>query len=530
MSADRKLQVRGHGRRARIRFDITGGTHVPPAKSICPRPSTVAPRPSGAALPFVLILLALNVIVIVAMLAYATTEYQASRNSVQAESARALAQSGIDLAAGLISANSTNNAFVTYQRVTNVDGAWRLETKIANVAPTNADQPWKTAVTNPAVLHSGFAGGTNGFDLNYASGTNDTAGFIAPRTNLAGWTNLSANMFRMDWVYVYKGGASDPNNLVGRIAYWVDDESSKLNINYSGITNFYNTTDYSWSAGYSQFTIEHAGLPKQQNMFGEKWPIQMEFGGVGGISTTNAYYIIDRRGVAKTNSFIPYPSVLAARIGTLNKPGGTALTNVAQQAAFGFSATVYSKEDERSYSTGVKRYNLLNVYAGAPAPATIAALQSAITQDNSTFALKYDLPAYTAGLYSRVQPPVRSPNILPSTTFGATNFYARGMPLLNEISIKAVITNTNGTNAGTLVTDVEVIVLSKSASGSDDRISWGPSIANSSKFTTAILFSPNAMFGLAISNQTNQALTSAWFSTNGNIGPRTRTLITRFSG
>ena len=68
----------------------------------------------AAALPFVLLLVALNMIVLVALMIYATTELQASRNSGQTEVARALAQSGIDLAAGLISANSTNNGFVTY--------------------------------------------------------------------------------------------------------------------------------------------------------------------------------------------------------------------------------------------------------------------------------------------------------------------------------------------------------------------------------------------------------------------------------
>jgi len=412
----------------------------------------------AAALPFVLLLVALNVIVVVALLVYATTELQASRNSGQAEVARALAQSGIDIAAGLIAANSTNNGFVSYQRVTNVGGSWRLETKIGNVT-NDPSTPWKTAVvtnTNdprrPSVLHSGFLSGTDGVDLNFPVKDPDTnaphAGFIAPRSNSTNWTNLSTNMFRMDWIYVYRSGSTNP---VGRIAYWVDDESSKLNINYSGITNFYSTNNYTWGQGFSQFSIKHTAVPSipvQQNMLGEKWPIQMEFGGIGGISSTNAFFIINSRGVAKTNNFNPYPSVLAARIGTINKPGGIAITDISQQASFGFSATVYSKEEERSYATGKKRFDLFNVYAGANVATSIADLQNAIVADNPRFSDKYDLPTFAAGLYSRIQPPA-SGN-LPTTTYGTSKLYARGMPLVNEFSIKGTIANTNGTKAASI--------------------------------------------------------------------------------
>jgi len=474
----------------------------------------------AAALPFVLLLVALNVTVIVALLIYATTELQASRNSVHTESARALAQSGIDLAASLVAANSTNNGFVTYQRVTNVGGTWRLETKIANVTAPDPTRPWKTVATNPALLHSGFATGTNGVDLNFAVAGDSSAGFIAPRVNLNGWTNLSTNMFRMEWILVYKGDTNNPQNLVGRIAYWVDDETSKLNVNYSGITNFYNTNDYSWSAGYSQFSIEHAGLPKQQNMYGEKWPIQMEFGGVGGISTTNAYQIISSRGVPRTAGFKPYPSVLGARIGTINRPGGMAITNLSQQSAFGFSATTYSREEERSYSSGQKRYDLLNIYNSAPDALTLAGFQSAITNNSqlASFASKYDLPSFAAALYSRVQTPGGSGGTIPANRFGPTSIYHGGLPILNEVSIKSIITNSGGTNSGTLITDLELIVMSKSAA-TGNQYSWATSIGNSSAYRAEISFSPSVIFGLPIASQTNSPGSTSWFSTNANPGP-----------
>ena len=487
----------------------------------------------AAALPFVLLLVALNVIVVVALLVYATTELQASRNSGQAEVARAIAQSGIDIAAGLIAANSTNNGFVSYQRVTYAPGDPnpRLETKIGNVT-NDPSTPWKTAVvtnTNdprrPSVLHSGFAAGTDGVDLNFAVRGDPSSGFIAPRTNLSGWTNLSTNMFRMDWIYVYKGPTNDPKNLVGRVAYWVDDESSKLNVNYSGITNFYSTNNYTWGAGYSQFSIVHGSL-SQANMLGEKWPIQMEFGGIGGISSTNAFYIIDSRGVAKTNNFTPYPSVLGARIGTIGKPGGLALTNLLQQAAFGFSATVYSKEEERSYSAGQKRYDLLNLYAGAPEAATVAAFQAAITSNPScaSFASKYDLPSFAEAIYARVQSPGGGASTAPANTNGSALLYNRGLPRLNEVSIKVMVANENGTNTANVTTDLSFIILSKSTPPAD-QYSWITFVGNSPAYTNAISFSPNVIFGLPIANQSITPSPGAWYSTTSNLGPTNSTFF-----
>ena len=484
----------------------------------------------AAALPFVLLLVALNVIVVVALLIYATTELQASRNSGQTEVARALAQSGIDIAAGLIAANSTNNGFVTYQRVTNVGGDWRLETKIGNVAAPDSSKPWKTAVINPAVLHSGFLSGTSGVDLNFAVRGDPTSGFIAPRTNPTGWTNLSTNMFRMDWIYIYKGNTNNPQNLIGRVAYWVDDESSKLNINYSGITNFYSTNNYIWGQGYSQFTIAHAGLPSQGNMAGEKWPIQMEFGGIGGISSTNAFYIIDSRGIPKSATFKPYPSVLGARVGTINKPGGLAITNLGQQAALGFSATVYSKEEERSYSSGQKRYDLLNINSSVPAASaasTISAVQAAITGNPScaAFASKYDLPSFATALFSRVQYPGLPATTTPAASFGASKLYNRGLPLLNEVSIKAIVTNAGGTNSGSVATDIGVIVLSKSDPAATAQYTWASAITRAQAYTAEVSFSPNVIFGLPVANQTNPALSNSWYPTNSNPGPTNSTFV-----
>jgi hypothetical protein len=499
----------------------------------------------GAALPFVLLIVALNVTVIVAMLIYATTELQASKNAAQSEAARSLAQSGLDLAAGLIAANSTNNGFVSYQRVTNVGGDWRLETKIANVTAPDAAKPWKTTAATPAVLHSGFTAGTDSVDLNYAADADGNAGFIAPRMNaipagssVSPWTNLSANMFRMDWIYVYKGDTNQPTNLIGRVAYWVDDESSKLNINYSGKAiqySFYNTFfDYDQDAGkWTDFRIYRPYFPAtlvEKNFSGKKWPYFVEFGGVAGLTRTNAFTIITNRGEPKSNGYAPYPSVLAVRIAT-----NTVITNLLQQSELGFTATIYSKEGERSYATGRKRYDLLNLYPGAPEAATLTGFQAEIVANYPEFTNKYNLPDFASAAYSAVQEPgySKSTTLSPQSgkTYGSASRYTRGLPLINELSVQASVHNDGGTtNVIDVKSEIELILLGQSTRDTtksrQEPDSWAYPITNKAAYVANLSFLPaNTTFGSPLTNVSiSAAASSSWFKpnliTNNDFGPR----------
>ncbi|MEI6035822.1 MAG: hypothetical protein WCS65_16270 [Verrucomicrobiae bacterium] len=490
---------------------------------------------NAAALPFVLLLVALNVIVVVALLVYATTELQASRNSGQTEMARGFAQSGIDLAAGLVAANSTNNGFVTYQRVvSNVAGDTnpRLETKIANVAPPDPAKPWARSAVNPAVLHSGFASGTSGVDLNFAVKNDPTAGFIAPRTNLAGWTNLSSNMFRMDWIYIYRNGSINP---VGRVAYWTDDESSKLSLNHSGNKDAY---DAAWkvatssSQDWSTFSISRSNkslwYPNFPAANSSAW---IQLGGIAGISANEAIRILQFRGDAlmstntNANATTNFPSVLAVRIAT-----NTVAATLARQAELGFTATVYSTEPERSYATGRQRYDLLEVLPEPDSAATrtnyrkstISNIKSAITNNYPQFLNKYDIDEYALALYSAVQYPgyfdfstltdipLNQPTRNFSTNSANTNrFYTRGLPLLNELSIKAVVTKTNDTNNNITVTyDAELIALSQTEGPpnfmgqyeNNLRRYWENSIGLPDLFAIDLTFPANTSFGTPLTN------------------------------
>ena len=504
-------------------------------------------RLSGAALPFVLIVLALNVVVIVAMLAYATTEYQASRNSVQAETARALAQSGIDLAAGIISANSTNNAFVTYQRViSNSTTDFRLETKIGNVVAPDTNQPWRKAVNNPVVLHSGFATGTDGFDLNYAADASGQAGYIAPRTNVSGWTNLSSNMFLMDWIYVFKTNANGSSNVVGRIAYWVDDESTKLNVNYSGLEQSYGNykqndykADIILPSMIRNFTngMTAPGDPRM----GRTYPLDMELGGIAGLSTTNAYTIITNRGpsisnnpAAVPNPFKPYPSVLGVRLATIPPAtGGVAITNVSQQAQLGFTATIYSKEDERTYARGSLRYDLLR-YPRHQEPNQRdqndgkPLFTSTILANYPGFASKYDIPAFAMAAFGVTAYPQFSSPVTsfqhPSMNYDASvsSPYSRGMPLLNEVSFTAVNSNVAGTNITQIDIGVEFIVLQRSEQGSDYGRRWSTAIDIPNNLSvdvelpgaaTPLVYAvPTTSWAFTPANNSTNNATNTWFT------------------
>ncbi len=486
--------------------------------------STLDPRLLGAALPFVLILVALNVIVIVAMLAYATTEYQASRNSVQAETARALAQSGIDLAAGLISANSTNNAFVTYQRVPqDSDNNYRLETKIANVVATN--QPWQTKAVNPVILHSGFATGTNGFDLNYAADSTGQAGYIAPRTNGGGWTNLSTNMFRMDWIYVFKTNAGGSSNVVGRIAYWVDDESSKLNVNYSGNVMAYGGAEqqalYGEDVGkWTSFSIQRPNLPpsapRQQNFLGRKWPIFMELGGVAGMTTNEAIIILRHRSDPTTNTFNPFPSVLGLRIAT-----NTVATDLQKQSSLAFTATIYSKEEERTYATGIKRFDLLNMYVNAPSSVTND-FYTNIVLNYPQFDQKYDLRDYSSAAYHQVQwPGYVSGNSSNTPTLGFDQLapYTRGLPLMDEFDLKAIFTRDGDTNVLDMSATIDLMLLSASVATTNNSPgrtlpprAWAWIVREAGRFNAEVSFEPSELFGITIPTLTSTGVSSNWFT------------------
>jgi hypothetical protein len=481
---------------------------------------------SGMALPITMLLVAFNVIVLVALLTYATTEMNASRNAAGSSTSRVMALNGIELAGALIAANSTNNAYVSYQNIVTNSGP-RLETKIANVVaiPGAADPSFQRQLTNPTALHSGFTVPGQGVDLNYATRADTNSGYIVPRTNPTGsnWRNLHTNMFQMKWVNVYKGDTNVPTNLIGRFAFWVDDESTKLNINYSGQTNNYDATSFDLSGRNQQGLFgPRADKGSNQNIGGnfrvEMWPLYMDLGGVAGLSRTNVVQILSRRGnpIWKTDDdnnslFRPYYSLLESRLATVPPAvGGVAITNITQQSQLGFTATVYSREPEITYASGRPRFDLFDFTMNwsSNSTRTTAAekgLLNAFNLNYSGFSQKYSLPQFIAALRSRQTPYLSGANAttnFPYTSAGleTTNYNARSIPLINETMVKLNSQYNGTTSTTTLEAKVELLFMFKAYDDGygkydqtifdDIGMSGSRYATNALKYAATISFSP----------------------------------------
>ena len=263
----------------------------------------------------------------------------------------------------------------------------------------------------------------------------------------------------------------------------------------------------------------------------------MELGGVAGINTNEAFAILAYRGDPNPTNSKNYPSVLAMRIAT-----NSVLPTLPQQSSVGFTATIYSKEDERSYATGKQRYDLLRFYPNATTN-TINEFLTAIsdnypgTNSYPSFNNKYDMNSFAATLYTAVQYP-GLPNMAglePARAMPASVIYSRALPLLNEVTLRAEVVNDSGTgtnyfppgtNTVRFYTDIELIVLS-TVQNTPWHYDWGATLTDTSKFKVEVELSTNSVFSTVFTNQFTNTITMTpttnnWFKypiygTNGVI-------------
>jgi hypothetical protein len=168
-------------------------------------------RERGVALILTLAILALVTLLLIAFVTSMRVENMASKNFNELIKARQLARAGVDGAVGAI-----RNAAPPVSTVTNyVTAPGIIYTWSPNIPTPNH---W---MTNALFTSDG----ANNVDLNAnlfitGQGTLYTAG--SPNSQLrVGWSNMTATV-------------NGINQLVGRYAYWVDDESAKVNVNYAG--------------------------------------------------------------------------------------------------------------------------------------------------------------------------------------------------------------------------------------------------------------------------------------------------------
>ncbi|MGO9608568.1 MAG: hypothetical protein ACLPT4_02915 [Verrucomicrobiia bacterium] len=198
--------------------------------SISHRPSAIShrplaiPRPSenGVALVLTLSILALVTLLLIAFVTSMRVENAASKNYNEVIKARELAKGAIDQAVAQIRQatpqRGTNATSVVVNYVTFPGGAYVSNNGGVTRYPLYSG-PLSTDQTN---LNSGLwiTGGTS-------------QGEFLP-------TNSLNSQINVGWMYVDQNGNVGPAPLgmgvplVGRVAYWVDDEASKINVNMAG--------------------------------------------------------------------------------------------------------------------------------------------------------------------------------------------------------------------------------------------------------------------------------------------------------
>lgn len=167
----------------------------------------------GSALVMTLLVIVLLTVIVLAGFVTTRMSIQSSRSQLDAFTASEYAQDGVNQAIGLIRCGTS-----TTNQWTSQPGQITLY------------EPLNTNVVTNLSLHSGRA-------TNQSEGVNVNAGLIQnPTEGVISYDVADSMLLR--WIYVRKNGertsAADyraDNPVVGRYAFWVDDETSKINLN-----------------------------------------------------------------------------------------------------------------------------------------------------------------------------------------------------------------------------------------------------------------------------------------------------------
>lgn len=180
-------------------------------------------NPSGSALVITLMVVVLLTVIVLAGFVTTQLSMQSSRSQLAAFTASEMAQDATDQAIGLLRYATTGT------------NQW-----ITQPGQITLYEPGNTNAVASIALHSGLAASpTNGVNANAASIQNSAEGSISYDIT---------NSMPLQWIYVRQNGERSTssgyvtnNPVVGRYAFWVDDESSKININTAWTRSAANT-------------------------------------------------------------------------------------------------------------------------------------------------------------------------------------------------------------------------------------------------------------------------------------------------
>jgi hypothetical protein len=281
-------------------------------------------RRSGFALVIVLCILVLLTVIVVGLLGRATTERVSSASYAASISSRQLADTAVGVVVTQINAATTKGWNVAWTSqpglIRNYDAAGNLASvyKLYSATELVSTSPGIVDGVSPDAPPAGWAGSpAHWVDLNAPAESNQGKVFpiLDPAsvsegfslTSAPGATAFQPAPMPVRWLYVLQNGemvapaaggtgdsatiagASTANPVVGRVAFWTDDETCKVNVNTAG-------EGFHWDT-------PRANSPAERNL-GAFQPAQREFQGYPGHPATTSLSTV-------------FPSLTSAQIDAL---------------------------------------------------------------------------------------------------------------------------------------------------------------------------------------------------------------------
>jgi len=338
---------------------------------------------SGFVLITVLIVLALLVILVVAFLLRVTTERSSSTGFRGSASARELADMAVGLVQGQISLATTQeptNVWCsqpgmvrTYEPDGTLYNAFKLYSS-TNMVLTSATQLGITGGVSPDVAPADWASspalwtdlnaptpspsGTNVYPIVDPGATNAAygpAGFTV--SSAPGATPTQPFPMPVQWLYVLADGSivaptgsgstvtvpganSSDKAIVGRIAFWTDDNTCRVNINTASAGTFWDVPRaYSTNSG-----TPVAGLLTQEQALGYYQPVQKEFQRYPGHpAMTDLRAVFTNATPAQIYNIVPRIVGGGSTQGTIDQPPGSVMTGYPKPAP---NSRLYADVDE----------------------------------------------------------------------------------------------------------------------------------------------------------------------------------------
>ena len=411
---------------------------------------------AGFVLVTVLIVLALLVVLVVAFLLRVTTERTNAVGFRGSASARSLADMAVGLVQGqvvLATSQEPTNVWCsqpgmvrTYDSSGNFYNGFKLYSSTNMVvAPAaggidiTADVPpatWTTDVAFWDDLNSPVQtpGGTTVYPIVNPSATNAATGvsgfsFTAPPGATAG----QPLPMPVRWLYVLEDGSlvaptgsgsvatvageTPSNKIVGRIAFWTDDNTCRVNINTASAGTFWDVP-----RGYTTLATANAGIPTpgsltQEQAYGYYQPVQHEFQRYPGHpAMTDLRAVFTNATPAQIYSIVPRIVGGGSTQGTLPVAVNSTLVGYPKTAP---NSRLYANVDEMLFQGDHKTpNNPINTTSSAITPAQLEAAKFFLTaQSRAPEVNLFGLPRIASWPINADYDPLNNPTSLYTTAF-----------------------------------------------------------------------------------------------------------------